>query len=320
MIFTFVFVICGVLQAQDANNAIETSRNLRILNLLPNLACPLGVEPAIPDNFVAMSRSGILDPYDWIYWGPKEVIEAHFKDHDSLSQGIIRIKLSANVMQTGPHEFDGETLQESIRSLKKELGRNVTARDYNWGNYPVRAMKAKLPEQTFLIAWIGLNDPSGWTLMANMIYPPKGKLKAKDLALWKNFLEKTTQLPERDMILASGQDLQQDHTLVSLAGMKFKVRAEKRLSDGCLQIVVTRLSSIGEFVYKDMFEARLGTQWMHGAPIVKVSASLSATEGNCTNHIDYVVTALIKEVQEFTVNASDAEHPKDQFVYQKQIK
>ena len=84
---------------QDAKN------DLRILELLPNLLCPLAVDPGIPADFIALSPSGTLDPYDWIYWGPKDVLKAYFENPTSLKVPIIRVKLSANVAQTGPNSF-----------------------------------------------------------------------------------------------------------------------------------------------------------------------------------------------------------------------
>ena len=49
----------------------DVKNDLRILELLPNLLCPLAVDPGIPADFVALSPNGILDPYDFIYWGPR---------------------------------------------------------------------------------------------------------------------------------------------------------------------------------------------------------------------------------------------------------
>ena len=60
MCFTHVLSAVSHDDAQDAND-------LRILDLLPNLLCPLAVEPEIPSDFVAMSPDGNLNLCDWIY-------------------------------------------------------------------------------------------------------------------------------------------------------------------------------------------------------------------------------------------------------------
>lgn len=59
----------------------EAKNDLRILELLPNLLCSLAVDPGIPADFVALSPNEILDLHDLIYWGPKDVLKAYFKDH-----------------------------------------------------------------------------------------------------------------------------------------------------------------------------------------------------------------------------------------------
>ena len=56
----------------------KVKNDLRILELLPNLVCPLAVDPGFPADFIAFSPNGILDPYDFIYWGPKNALIAYF--------------------------------------------------------------------------------------------------------------------------------------------------------------------------------------------------------------------------------------------------
>ena len=47
--------------------------------------------PGIPADFVALSPNGILDPHDLIYWGPKDVLKAYFKDPSSLKVPLIHM-------------------------------------------------------------------------------------------------------------------------------------------------------------------------------------------------------------------------------------
>jgi hypothetical protein len=101
----------------------DSSRQVRCKNnyilLLPNLLCPLAVDPGIPADFVALSPNGILDPYDFIYWGPKNVLIAYFKDPSSLKVPLIRVKLSEMVAQTGPNSFH-KSFMEYLKKLRQE--------------------------------------------------------------------------------------------------------------------------------------------------------------------------------------------------------
>lgn len=38
-----------------SKDRLEAKNNLRILDLLPNLLCPLAVDPGIPADFIALS-------------------------------------------------------------------------------------------------------------------------------------------------------------------------------------------------------------------------------------------------------------------------
>src|ERR1700722_11400088 len=97
-IFLYSLFVCiftmNPLTATASKDTQETKNDLRILELLPNLLCPLAVDPSIPADFVALSPRGTLDPYDWIYWGSKDVLKAYFENPASLNKPVIRVKLS----------------------------------------------------------------------------------------------------------------------------------------------------------------------------------------------------------------------------------
>lgn len=174
----------GRMPGANVNNAKAALTEVQlpaIKNLLPGLLIPFDITPAIPDKFIAMTPTGKLDLYDWIYWGPRQVLENYFKNPNSLNQPLIRVKLSANIAQTGPREFNRGNLQ----------GIEVT--NYQWGPYPVIASETTMFGKKAFVAWAGLNDPqSGWTLMFNLVYPEKqGHPDANDMAFWKHFLSQT---------------------------------------------------------------------------------------------------------------------------------
>ena len=232
----------------------DAKNDLRILELLPNLLCPLAVNPSIPTDFVALSPSGTLDPYDWIYWGPKDVLKAYFENPASVKAPVLRVKLSANVAQTGPNSFNNEASIESLKMMKKKDPVGFDFIEIQWGDYPVLAVRTHSDDQIIFMAWVGLNDPeAGWTLMFNLVYPKEnGHPDIKDSRLWDNFIKKTTQLKDGDYFKACGQDLQEGYTVVNVCGAKLKMIAEKRQSDGAVQVVVIPEGDGVEFHYFDM--------------------------------------------------------------------
>lgn len=289
----------------------------RILNLIPGLLVPLAVEPAIPENFIAMAPNGIPDPYDWIYWGQKEALEAYFRDPSSLKESILSVTLSGNVKQSGPHDF-GPHAKQALEMMKAMDPKGFASTETTWGAYPVLAVKTQIAGHTMMMAWVGLNSPDGWTLLFNLVYPDqKEHPDQQGIALWQHFLMNTKPLADGDFFKAYGQDMQEGSTSVQFGGAKYHIMAEKRLSDGMIQIVYTPDMANLEFQYRDMCEGLMGAQWKYGTPIVKVYATLITTEQNSTNTIDYVTTIFLKPVSEFSVNKAEAEKSNGVLIYQK---
>jgi hypothetical protein len=276
----------------------DGTNDLRILDLLPNLSTPLAVDPGVPDDFVARSLQGPLDPYNWIYWGPKDVLKAYFENPASLAEPVLRVKLSANLAQTGPDTFS-EDLPEALKQWKSD---ELVCTAMRWGDYPVFAARMKLEGRLVLMAWVGLNDRgAGWTLMFNLVYPDKaGHPDNEDLALWTGFLEKTKQLSDGEYFKARGLDMQEGYTLVTAGHAKLKMIAEKRKRDGELQVVVIPESSDVEFHYSNMDECFMGAKWKYGEPIVKVYGTIVFKRDNFKSINEYVTTIFFKEVSEFS--------------------
>jgi hypothetical protein len=286
--------------------------DLRILELLPNLTCPLAVDPALPADFVALSPTGILDPYAWIYWGPKDVLNAHFEDQTSIKKPFIRVKLSGNVAQKIP----GSLPKDHEEALKKMMQNDPQSyyRESKWGDYPVDAIKIKMAGQTIRTAWVGLNDPeSGWVLMFNLVTPDNNETAAENL--WNDFITKTTQLKDADYFKACGQDLQEGYTLLNVGGAKLKMIAEKRESDGTIQVVVIPESPNVEFHYVNMDECRMGAEWKHGEPMVKVYGEITVGTHNWKSVVNHVSSIFYKTVPDFTYKKN--ENP---LTFQKTIK
>ena len=297
-LFACIFIMNPLIAQQDTQ---EAKNDLRILELLPNLLCPLAVDPGIPADFVALSPNGILDPHDLIYWGPKNALIAYFKDPSSLKVPLIRVKLSEMVAQTGPNSFH-KSFMEYLKKLKQEDPKGFASIETQWGDYPVLAIRSILEGQLNFTAWVGLNDPeAGWTLMFDLVYPDKkGHPTKKDRHLWESLLTKTTQLQGGDYFKACGQDLQEGYTLVNVGGAKLKMIAEKRQSDGTLQVVVIPESSDVEFRYVDMMECAMGAKWKQGEPMLKVYGEIVFNDKNLKSITNYVTSIFFKTVPDFS--------------------
>lgn len=289
----------------------EDGEALRILKLLPGLVTPLAVEPGLPSHFVALSQSGEPDLYDWVYWGPKEVLLAFFEDPNSLNQPIIRVQLSANVAQTGPNSFTDE---EKDRKLLKEYGAtNFSEKRFKWGDYPVREIAVDLDSARRYSAWIGLNAPEGWALFAHLLYPAmlnpdkKAKPTKEELTLWNNFLKNTKPLSDYLKFKAYGQDIQVGATTFTFDESKLLVVAERRLADKKLQVVAIPLDEGVQFQFQDMCEGLMGAKWHYGEPLVKVRGTVMTNSDKSHSVINTVISVLVKDVPAFSMTREELE-------------
>lgn len=292
--------------------AKENRNHLRILELLPDLLCPLAVDPGIPEDFIAMSPNGTIDLYDWVYWGPKDVLKAYFEDPNSLKTPVLRVQLSSNVVQTSRNSFSG---MESLAILK-ENDKSFAEYKTQWGNYPVFSLRTKMANQTTFVAWVGLNDPgAGWTLMFNLVYPKLADHpNDRDLKLWQNLLSNTTELQDGDFFRVYGQDLQEGYTIVNISGATLKMVAEKRQSDGALQVIVIPENADIKYHYADMIEGLMGARWKYREPIVKVYGEIEVDNKDFAAVINHAATIFPKNVSEFSVKKEEA---KDLLIFEK---
>jgi hypothetical protein len=188
-----LFCAFNSLTAGDLKETGHLDDHSRINQLLPNTFYPLHVAPALPADFVAMSPNGDIDLYDWVYWGPKNVLEAYFKNPNSLKSAIIRVKFSENVAQTSPNTF-GNGIEEFVKQLKQADPQAVIQK--RWGQYPVIAIKERMRNKVCNMAWVGLNVPeAGWTLIFNLIYSEnKNEPSKEDETMWYKFINETKPL------------------------------------------------------------------------------------------------------------------------------
>lgn len=276
---------------------------------------PLAVDPSIPIDFIALSPKGTPDPYDWIYWGPEDILKDYFKNPTSLKAPILRVKLSSNVSQTSSSAFNNN---ESLKMLQKEAPEGFSSIDSQWGDYPILAIQAQQDGHITFVAWVGLNDPeAGWTLMFNLVYPnEKGLPNKEDLQLWESLIMKIKPLKDGDYFKAYAQDLQEGYTIVNVSGTKLKMIAEKKQRDGLLQIVVIPENSDTEFRYDDMLECAMGAKWKQGEPMVKVYGDIIVKNENSDFTTNNVTSIFIKTVPDFSIKK---DNEKKFLVFQKKI-
>jgi hypothetical protein len=167
-------------------NKHDNSRLLPKLNLLNDLFF------AIPKKFVMESRSK-KDPNleEGVFWGESETLKRYIEGKKPIESSIIFVKLSNSVTQRDGCDFDMDfQMQREWRCLG---GREVHIRKIFWGPYPV--VFAETLSQGgvyFFVAWVGLNQPDGRTLMFTFLTPDyKNRPTSKELGLWYHFLLNT---------------------------------------------------------------------------------------------------------------------------------
>lgn len=318
----FIIFLCvclaNVLNANEQDD--YSSNSMSISELLHNPYCLLAIEPYIPENYVAMSPMGSPNLWEWVYLGPKEVLESYFKKPDSLDTPLLRVKFSHGTFQTGPKTFNEDANERKFLEFLKKKDPDFFEGDIQWGNYPVHTTNVKMKEKKLFLAHVGLNEPDyRWTLLFNLVYPEKeGHPTADDQDFWNNFINKTKQIPEYDFFKAHGQDLQPGYTLLTVGENKFKITAEKRQSDGKVQVVIFPLSTDLEFEFDSMHECLFGFQWDQGKPSVKICGKILKKEGDNKEviEIDQLVSILLQTVPEFSVDKEEMKSRSDLFIYQ----
>lgn len=160
------------------------------------------------------------------------------------------------------------------------------------------------------LAWVGLNENQGQCLNFCLFVPEQAS-DAHHQAwqrAWDRFVAETKPIEnEPDYFKAHGQDLQLGYTNYRFADQQAQVFAEKRRNDGQVQLVIVPLTTEASFAAATFQEGRLATQWNHGAPVFKVGGQWNIRKGNSTTTLESVVSVLIQEVDEFSVNNEEAQ-------------
>lgn len=308
---------CVAHLAAEKQDYVPSQDDIRIWHLLPDLTDTLAVEPALPKDFEAVSRSGKPDLCDGLYWGPREVVENYFRSSSSLNQALIYITLSLSTTQEDLGRY-ALNKGEASRVLSAAGLKDVEEERLSWGDYPVFAVKFKAGERTEYLAWIGLNDfQKNWTLVLRLIYPESKKNPSKeDLELWTNLLKNTTQLPLERVFRALGFDMQVGCTFFDRYRATVQFIAERRTSDQKLRLVIIPLESDVLVNYEPFRECKMEAKWHYQEPMVKIPCTFSKYNKNRWNLVDdQVVSILIKPVEEFSKTDEEVEKANGTVLY-----
>jgi hypothetical protein len=275
----------------------------RIAGLIGPIDTPLAVEPAIPADFVAMSPKGKIDAQDWIYWGPKHVLERYFADQNSLESAVLRVKLSEIVKQTSPDGFNKEN--DALADALAPIGlKRMYDLRMKWGKYPIYAITAQFEKKWLYAAWVGLADSQGTTLCFELVYP-HGKPNTLDFQLWNTFLDNTKPLPDSLYSQGFHLDVRPGCTRLRLYGENVTVFGEQRISDKMVQLVVDLAGSGFSFTTKNVsYEFMLPGEKTPGGPAAKIHGQFRKTDGSLA--VMQAVPVIIKKVPVFTINAQEA--------------
>ena len=274
-----------------------SANEFRSQELLPDLITPIGVEFALPSDYMAVGYHVEPSLCDWVYWVPKDKVEAF--QTDSLQQAVIRVRLSANTIQTSP----GLYTEEEIRREMASAGVKVLAVEkLKWGSYPVVALEGEFSKHRGHVAWVGLNQPGGHVLNFHLFLPPQTPPTANDLKLWNDLLHNTKGLSEQLFIQSQGQDMQEGYTVITLFAGTAKATAERRLSDQKVLVTLTTSPHV-EFTFDGIEMTRKGGgAWRFGDPIVKLAGTFTSTQDNSSMTDSFISNIFIKDVEAFYID------------------
>lgn len=287
-------------EIQTAKTETLDPKVQRIKRLIPSRSVVLPIDPALPDDFQAESESKADHLLDGIYWGTPQALNKFFINHSDITDMIIRVKLSPEVVQEGPETFVGE------KSLDKELKfsrqTEVNVRKVLWGRFPVLVVDTRDKNGVVAYnAWVGLNVPEGWTLRFTLMMP-KDTLEVPDrlLSQWNDFLDNTKELPQKSYYQALNENMQEGYTIFGVDNARVKTIAQRRMGDNKLLIVVSPLNDQTKFKLQRYLESFLDSN--EHKPIVKVYGQIDYKDEETTLEIKSVVDVLVKDVQEFSVD------------------
>ncbi len=153
VLFTVLLLHIDLFSAEE----IDISKPLRIHQLMPRegMFVSLAIEPALPNDFIALSQDEEINYSDWVYWGPEKVVKAYLKNPSSLNEPIIRVSFAQNVTQKSDGTLDIGLIEQSfieaaVKDLKISYGK--------WGNLSYCILSGVVKNEKFHMAYVGGNE------------------------------------------------------------------------------------------------------------------------------------------------------------------
>lgn len=180
-----LFLNCLIGLEMTAAEAETDYQLSRIAQLLPNLVYKPNIDPAIPENFVAMGPTKSSTLYDGIFWGPKEVLVKYFQDPESLEQPIIRVAVLTDKERN--KLFDHVQLYPEDSKVTDFVLQNDEV------TYPIFSIRTKINNRKSLFALMAISSPCNQqALIFELIYPSKDSKPSKEgLKMWNTFVNET---------------------------------------------------------------------------------------------------------------------------------
>ena len=275
---------------------IDVSQPLHISELIPSSSgfITLAIEPAVPKNFTALCKGREVNYADHVYWGPKEVLEAFFKDPDSLSQPIFEVYAVEGQSQQTPGVLDEKFFQELVLKNPEFVSYHLA----KWGSYPYCELLVHLKNEPTRILCVGLNQDHGVILGFKLLCPKTAQGKEAGLKLWNTFVQESKELPEPLFLKANGQEMHTGRTIIDVVGRKVEIIAEERKSDRKIRLAVIPSDQTVTFTFKNAKDVLFAGKWRNGDRMLKLDGAYIVDEGWV--HLDTTSSIFIKEVDDFS--------------------
>jgi len=280
---------------------IDVTQDLRILQLLPRdqVVTPLPIDPAIPEDFIALDLNGKQDVCLGMWWGPKDIIRTALKER-SEKWPLIFVKLSSSISQKEYGKLDIEAIKRECSILEE-----MTCQSGNWGALPYALVEGSFGDKKMNCLFVG-NNQNGIVYFFSLMHPEDKKLEPSAMALWDRFVKETKQLPEPLFFKCLGQEMHIGHTISDSAGRKLLFKAEYNEEKNLVLISVEPHEGTIDFQYSAAELCKMGANWHQNEDMVKINGMISVENGWINSN--QTTSVLLKKTKTFSKRSKDADY------------
>lgn len=162
----------------------------------------------VPDRFVYMSLVPGGNPglESWCGVGEEEAIRDLWEQvsRNRMSEmapktGLIRLRFSYEVVQAGAG-FDTSCRGALEKQFKQMGGKNLNFKTARWGSYPLLILEADFNQTPLRMAWVGLNEPSGLTVLVQYMFSKDKVSYEEDLVIWEEMIAGTEEVSKQELM------------------------------------------------------------------------------------------------------------------------